>query len=61
MVQEITVASVEQNSSVNQINNAIQQMNDIVQTNANTAGELSKNSEGLKEQADLMSDIMSFF
>ncbi len=61
LVQEITAASVEQNSGADQINNAIQQMNEIVQQNAATAEELAASSEELNAQSDYMTDVISFF
>lgn len=61
LVQEITAASVEQNTGAEQINNAIQQLNEIVQQNAATAEELAASSEELNSQSEYMTDLMGFF
>lgn len=61
LVQEITAASVEQNTGADQINNAIQQLNEIVQQNAATAEELAASSEQLNSQSEYMTDLMGFF
>jgi methyl-accepting chemotaxis protein len=61
LVQEITAASIEQNSGADQINNAIQQLNEVVQQNAATAGELVASSEELNLQSENMKALMLFF
>lgn len=61
LVQEITAASIEQNTGADQINNAIQQLNEIVQQNAATAEELAASSEELNSQAEYLTDLMGFF
>lgn len=61
LVQEISAASMEQNSGADQINNAIQQLNQIVQQNAASAEEIAANAEELNNQADLLKEIISFF
>ena len=52
LVQEISAASMEQNSAVEQINNAIQQLNTITQRNAAASEELSTQAEQLKDLVD---------
>ena len=47
LVQEITIASNEQNAGADQINSAIQQLNQIVQQNASAAEEMSSTAEEL--------------
>ena len=54
LVQEISAASIEQNSGTNQINSAIQQLNQVTQQNAAASEELSS-------QADKMLEIIDFF
>ena len=61
LVQEITAASIEQNSGASQINNAIQQLNQVTQQNAAAAEEMATNSEELSSQADQLRDIIAFF
>ncbi|XOV93422.1 MAG: methyl-accepting chemotaxis protein [Bacteroidota bacterium] len=61
LVQEITAASVEQNSGADQINNAIQQLNQVVQQNAATAEEMAASAEELNAQADNLQELMNFF
>ncbi len=61
LVQEITAASLEQNSGADQINNAIQQLNQVTQQNAAASEEMATSSEELSSQADQLKEIISFF
>ena len=61
LVQEITAASIEQNSGADQINNAIQQLNQVVQQNAAASEEIASGSEELSSQAQQLADVVSFF
>lgn len=61
LVQDINLASEEQNSGAEQINNAIQQLNSITQQNAASSEEMSSSSEELSSQADVLRDTVSFF
>ena len=61
LVQEITAASLEQNSGSDQINNAIQQLNKVTQQNAVSSEELASNSEELNSQAMNLKEIIAFF
>lgn len=61
LVMQISTASVEQNSGADQINNAIQNLNNVVQQNAAVAEEMAANSEELNNQANVLSDAISFF
>lgn len=61
LVQEISAASVEQNSGADQINNAVQQLNQVTQQNAAVSEEIATNSEELSSQADQLRDAISFF
>jgi len=61
LVQEITAASIEQNSGADQINNAINQFNQITQQNAFAAEEMAASSEELLTQAEKLRELVSFF
>jgi methyl-accepting chemotaxis protein len=54
LVQEISAASTEQNSGVNQVNNALQQLN---VSNQSTAS----NADTLQQHAQKLEEIISFF
>jgi methyl-accepting chemotaxis protein len=61
LVQDITAASVEQNSGVDQINTSIQQLNHVTQQNAVVSDEISKNATSLLDYAEDLKDVTSFF
>ncbi|MCE1247110.1 MAG: methyl-accepting chemotaxis protein [Firmicutes bacterium] len=61
LVQEITVASNEQNQGADQINKAIQQLDQVIQQNAGASEELSATAEELSSQASAMQDMIAFF
>ena len=61
LVAQISSASIEQNSGADQINNAIQNLNNVVQQNAAVAEEIAASSEELNNQANVLSDAISFF
>ena len=61
LVQEITAASLEQNSGADQINNALQQLNQIIQQNAAASEEMATSSEELSAQAEQLKQTVSFF
>ena len=61
LVQEITAASIEQNSGSDQVNNAIQQLNDVTQQNAAAAEEMATSSEELASQSDQLRETIAFF
>lgn len=61
LVQEISAASIEQNSGADQINNAIQQLNQVTQQNAASAEEMATSSEELSSQADQLTELISYF
>lgn len=61
LVQEITAASLEQNSNADQINKAIQDFNTSVQQNTATAEELASSSEELAAQSRSMKDSVDVF
>lgn len=61
LVQEIAAASIEQVSGIEQINNAMQQLNSVVQSNAQRSDDMATHSEKLAKQADELRDIISMF
>jgi len=61
LVQEISAASMEQNSGADQINNAIQQLNQVTQQNAASSEELATSSEELSSQAEQLKELISYF
>ncbi|MEO5340598.1 MAG: methyl-accepting chemotaxis protein [Magnetococcus sp. MYC-9] len=61
LIQEIAVASQEQNQGASQINQAIQQLDQVIQQNAGASEEMAATAEELNSQADSMSQAVSFF
>ncbi len=61
LVQEITAASNEQNTGAAQINQAIQQLDLVIQQNASASEELSSTANNLTAQAEQLLNIISFF
>ncbi len=61
LVQEITNASIEQKAGTEQINNAIQQLNNVTQENAGSAELLASNVEVLNTLADKLGKLTGFF
>ena len=61
LVQEITAASLEQRRGAEQINKAINQLNDVAQQNASSAEEMSTAAEELNSQSYQLLDVVSFF
>ena len=61
LVQEIASASSEQNTGVNQINNAIQQLNVLTQENAGTSEEMATKSQLLLEHARNLESTINYF
>ena len=61
LVQEIAASSQEQNSGADQINNAIQQLNEVTQQNAASSEELATSSEELASQADQLNSAIDYF
>ncbi|NOQ23856.1 MAG: HAMP domain-containing protein [Bacteroidales bacterium] len=61
LVQEISAASIEQNSGANQINGAIQQLSQVTQQNAAASEEMATSSEELSSQAEQLREIIAFF
>ena len=61
LVQEIAAASMEQNAGADQINSAIQQLNQVTQQNAAASEEMASGAEELNSQSQQLIDIVSFF
>ncbi len=61
LVQEIAAASMEQSAGADQVNSAIQQLNQVTQQNAAASEGLATNSEELNSQAEQLKEIVSFF
>ncbi|WP_062207330.1 methyl-accepting chemotaxis protein [Aureimonas sp. AU12] len=61
LVTEISAACREQSVGVEQINQAIQQLDQVTQANAGAANEMSATSEQLSAEAGRLSDSASFF
>ncbi|HNW50156.1 MAG TPA: methyl-accepting chemotaxis protein [Prolixibacteraceae bacterium] len=61
MVQEITSASLVQNTGIVQVNAAIQQLNTLTQVNASSSEELATSAEELAGQAGQFKDLLAYF
>jgi methyl-accepting chemotaxis protein len=61
LVQEITAASIEQNSGTLQINNALQELNRQTQSSALTSEELVITAQNLKQHSGHLLETISFF
>jgi methyl-accepting chemotaxis protein len=61
LIQEINSASKEQNFGANQINEAIQTLNQTTQGNANIAQDMSQNSSELLKFAEELNNAIAFF
>jgi methyl-accepting chemotaxis protein len=61
LVQEVTATSIEQSSSVKQINRAMSQVDQVTQRNASASEELSSTAEELAAQAEALQQQVAFF
>jgi methyl-accepting chemotaxis protein len=61
LVQEISAASMEQNSGAGQINNAIMQLNTVTQKNAASSEEMSSSAIELAHQAEQLQELVAFY
>jgi len=61
LVEEISAASNEQQSGVDQITEAIHQLDKIIQSNASSSEELASTSEELAAQAEQLKETILFF
>lgn len=61
LVQEISAASNEQNEGADQVNQALQSLNQVTQGNLELFQGLRNDAGNLSEQADVLKDITGFF
>ena len=61
IMAEISAASIEQSSGIEQVNQAITQMDDVTQQNAALVEEAAAAAESLEEQAQQLSGLISTF
>ena len=61
LVEEISAACREQDIGANQVNQAIQRLDKVIQQNAGAAEEMSATSEALSGQADRLQQSIAFF
>ncbi|MBR8535009.1 methyl-accepting chemotaxis protein [Carboxylicivirga sediminis] len=61
LVQEITASSYEQQSGAEQVNKAIQELNEVTQQNSGSASIFTNNSEHLTQLAEKLKDTMAYF
>jgi len=61
LVEEITASSFEQKSGADQVNEALSQLNLVIQQNAASAEEMSSTSEELANQAEELRQLVKFF
>ncbi|TRX01417.1 methyl-accepting chemotaxis protein [Candidatus Methylobacter oryzae] len=61
LVSQVALASAEQSSGIDQVNQAVAQMDDITQQNAALAEQASAGSIAMSDQATNMSNLLSFF
>jgi len=61
LVQHIAASSLEQKMSSEEINQGIQQLNLVIQQNAQSSYELSINSKDISEQAENLKKLVAYF
>src|SRR5215470_12611376 len=61
LVKEVSAASREQSSGVNQINKAMSQVDQVTQRNASSAEELSSTAEEMASQSEALAQLVAFF
>ncbi|MBK3517589.1 methyl-accepting chemotaxis protein [Carboxylicivirga marina] len=61
LVQEITASSYEQQSGAEQINKAIQELNEVTQQNSGSASIFTNNSEHLTQLAEKLKETIAYF
>ena len=61
IVSQISHASAEQTGGIDQVNQAVAQMDDITQQNAALAGQAAAGSMAMSEQSTNMTQLLSFF
>ncbi|MBF0620826.1 MAG: HAMP domain-containing protein [Magnetococcales bacterium] len=61
LVQEIAAATSEQNTGGEQINNALQSLDQVIQQNAGASEEMAATAEELSSQARVLNEAVAFF
>ena len=61
MVETIATASNEQSVDIDEVNQGIEQVSVVIQTNSATAEETAAASEELSSQADILKEMISKF
>jgi methyl-accepting chemotaxis protein len=61
LIQEISSASVEQNSGAEQVNRAMQQLSNVSQQNAAASEEMSASAEQMTGQAAHLEELITYF
>jgi methyl-accepting chemotaxis protein len=61
IMTDISTASIEQNSGISQVNQAIAQMDDVTQQNAALVEQAAAAAESMEEQTQSLSDMMAVF
>lgn len=61
MMESIVTSSSEQKTGINQVNNAIAQMDQMTQQNATLVEQASATSESMADQAKAMTELLAFF
>ncbi len=61
LVQEIAAATNEQNAGANQVNSALQSLNQITQQNAALFQTLADDATNLSNQADVLNEVITYF
>ena len=61
MVKEIVESTIEQTTSISQVNISIQELNKVTQQNAASSEEIAANAEELALQAESMNWLISYF
>ncbi len=61
LIQEISAASKEQDTGADQVNQAIMELDKVIQQNASASEEVASTSEELSSQAEQLQETISFF
>lgn len=61
LVREVSFASMEQKETADQINNAIQRLNEVVQDNVIAADNVANKSKALNNESNTLKDTIAFF
>ncbi len=61
LVSEISASSIEQQSGAQQVNNAIQELNEVTQQNSVSANLFTESAKDLSTLADKLNDIIDYF